>query len=279
MEWTGTPSNRRWRELFATVFSGQTAAGGVGPETIPAEAVQPAAAPPEKTAEPVKASAQAQPEKSANTTQASTENSTGATQEKSTTTPAESSGSNTASAQSDASSTTSSNQAVSVNATSSSASQAVQTTSTQAPAEARTLTVAQQIVDQMQGAIQAGKSSIHIQLYPKELGGIELHLISGAHGVSVSVYTEQAETGKMLENQLSQLRQSLSEAGVKLSNLDINQGQQMAYAQQGGAFSQHSQRGSAAYIRRLDQEDELALEKTKIPLGKSLSATGIDYRI
>lgn len=159
----------------------------------------------------------------------------------------------------------------------------VQVASGETVAASSSLSVVQQIVAQMEGAIQTGKSSLNIQLNPKELGGIELHLVSSAHGVSVTMIAEQASTGRMLEDKSSQLRQSLADSGVHLSALGIRQGGQgsvMSHAQQqGSAYAQHSQRGSEAYIRRLDAEDERNAELAKTLPGRSLSPVGVDYLI
>jgi flagellar hook-length control protein FliK len=52
----------------------------------------------------------------------------------------------------------------------------------------------------------------------------------------VTFFAEQASTGKLLETQLDQLRNSLLDSGVHLSGLDI--GQHGQSGQKGGSFEQ-----------------------------------------
>ena len=99
-----------------------------------------------------------------------------------------------------------------------------------------TMNVIEQITNQMKARIKSGETSISIQLDPGELGKIEVQMTHNAQGVSVSFITEQASTGQLLESQVSQLRQSLKEAGVQLTNLNISQHHQPN--QEGGAFKQ-----------------------------------------
>lgn len=77
---------------------------------------------------------------------------------------------------------------------------------------------------------------MHLQLNPKELGAIEVDMVSSSQGVQVTFFAEQASTGRLLETQLNQLRDSLIDAGVQLSGLNI--GQHNSQGQKGGAFSQ-----------------------------------------
>lgn len=156
--------------------------------------------------------------------------------------------------------------------------QAAQSSATAAVTTAQRVDLVQQLVAQMDGALQAGRTTMKIHLNPAELGAIELNLVSGANGISVSMVADQASTGKLLENQLSQLRQSLAEAGIQLANLNISQ-QNMANQQQSATFSQNSQRGAAAYVRRLDRADELENEVVSARARSVLTASAVDYRI
>ncbi len=162
--------------------------------------------------------------------------------------------------------------------------QAAQSSATAAVTTAQRVDLVQQLVAQMDGALQAGRTTMKIHLNPAELGAIELNLVSGANGISVSMVADQASTGKLLENQLSQLRQSLADAGIQLTNLDISQQnmanqQQNNAAQQSATFSQNSQRGAAAYVRRLDRADELENEVVSARARSVLTASAVDYRI
>ena len=98
------------------------------------------------------------------------------------------------------------------------------------------MNVIEQITSQMKARIKSGETSISMQLDPGELGKIEVQMTHNAQGVSVSFITEQASTGQLLESQVNQLRQSLKEAGVQLTNLNISQHHQPN--QEGGSFKQ-----------------------------------------
>ena len=96
--------------------------------------------------------------------------------------------------------------------------------------------VIQQVTNQLKPRIKIGETSMRLTLKPDELGSIEVEMVSTAQGVSVSFVTEQASTGQLLEAQVSQLKQSLKDAGVQLSNVNINQHNQPRH--EGGAFRQ-----------------------------------------
>jgi len=98
--------------------------------------------------------------------------------------------------------------------------------------------VVQQVIRQMNGRIKPGTSSMRLQLNPKELGAIEVDMVSSPQGLHVTFFAEQASTGRLLETQLNQLRDSLVNSGVQVSGLNI--GQHNTQGQKGGGFSQES---------------------------------------
>jgi len=145
-----------------------------------------------------------------------------------------------------------------------------------APIQARTLVdVVRQIASQMEASIQQGRSSIRVQLHPQELGGIDIRFASSAQGVSVTVYAEQASTGRLLEAQLNQLRQSLNDAGVNLAQLNIHH-ESPSHQSQGGLGGQ-SPRGRWSGGREISQEGSQLVERGE--RWQNLSVSGVDYRI
>jgi len=96
--------------------------------------------------------------------------------------------------------------------------------------------VAQQVIHQINVKLKSGPTSMHLQLNPKELGMIDVEMVSTSQGVSVTFFAEQSNTGKLLETQLNQLRESLIDSGVQLSGLNISQ--HGPSEQKGGFFSQ-----------------------------------------
>lgn len=92
-----------------------------------------------------------------------------------------------------------------------------------------------QVARAVEASIQSGKNFIRLQLHPHELGGLDVRLVSTTQGVSVTVFADQASTGRLLEMQIDQLRQTLAEAGVQLAHLDVQAqaqpGQQQGFTQ------------------------------------------------
>lgn len=132
-----------------------------------------------------------------------------------------------------------------------------------------------QIAGQMEASIQQGRSSLRLQLHPQELGGIDIRFASNSQGVHVTVYAEQASTGRLLESQLNQLRQSLTEAGVNLAQLNIHH-ESPSHQPQGG-FHGHNPRSRSFGGREIEQGNGLLMEQAE--RWQNLSVSGVDYRI
>jgi len=143
------------------------------------------------------------------------------------------------------------------------------------PVDAQATEIAQQVIRQMNVKIKNGPTSMHLQLNPKELGNIDVEMVSTSQGVRVTFFTEQANTSKLLETQLSQLRESLIDSGVQLSGLNISQ--HNLSEQKGGFFSQDKN------FTQSPQGDTTRSEPKPTetsPAGRNLGASGeVDYRI
>lgn len=137
--------------------------------------------------------------------------------------------------------------------------------------------VVQQVLRQMSVNLQNGPSSMRLQLNPKELGAIDVQMVKNSQGVSVTFFAEQAGTGRLLETQLDQLRQSLTNSGIQLSNLNIGQhgqfGQQGNFYKQAYPFAQQT-------IRAVAQEEASPdlLGRTRIERLDGQPA-GVDYHV
>jgi flagellar hook-length control protein FliK len=130
-----------------------------------------------------------------------------------------------------------------------------------------------QMTEQIEMLIQQGRSSLRVQLSPEYLGRIDIRLIQNSHGMSVTVLTEQAETGKLLEAQLDQLRQTLQDAGIQLSHLNI--GQQPQGSKNPWQLPDHKGRSLTS-----TPQMESAGEQEIQPLPTRLrTESGVDYRI
>ncbi len=106
------------------------------------------------------------------------------------------------------------------------------------PPAAGALTLAQQVINQVETAVQQGRRSLRLQLNPKELGAIEVRLVSSGGAMSVTLTADKAATGSLLEKQLEDLRSNLANAGVH--QVTVNVGHQPGSGQQGGTFSGES---------------------------------------
>jgi len=104
------------------------------------------------------------------------------------------------------------------------------------PMDVDAFEVVQQVVSQLKARGKNGETSIKVQLNPKELGAIEVEVTRDARGVSVNFAAEKIGTSQLLESHVEQLRQSLKEAGVQLSNLNVGQ----QYHEEGGDANRQS---------------------------------------
>jgi flagellar hook-length control protein FliK len=139
---------------------------------------------------------------------------------------------------------------------------------------ARAVEVAQQVVRQMKVNIKNGSTSMHLKLNPKELGVIDVDMVSNAQGVHVTFFAEQASTGRLLETQLSQLRDALVDSGVQLSGLNI--GQHNTQGQKGGAFS-HDTNFAPLPRQSFAERNE---DGSDAPAERSIGQSSeIDYRV
>lgn len=88
-------------------------------------------------------------------------------------------------------------------------------------AEAQTTNIIGQIARQMEKLTQTGRQTLRIQLYPHELGHIDLKITTTSQGVGVTMLADNPVTGKLLEGQMAQLRQNLTDAGIQIANMQI----------------------------------------------------------
>ena len=116
---------------------------------------------------------------------------------------------------------------------------------------------------------------MRLQMNPKDMGAIEVHMVSNAKGVSVTFFAEQAGTGQLLETQMDHLRQSLKDAGVQLTNLNISQHDQPK--QEGGFQKQDPHFGS--FSQRVAPQAETANKERARPERIGGSISEVDYLI
>lgn len=129
-----------------------------------------------------------------------------------------------------------------------------------------------QMVRTIQTSVQQGQSSLRLQLHPQELGSIDVRLVSNPHGVGVTVFADQASTGRLLEMQIDQLRVALQDAGVQISHLNVFQ------------QSQQRHEAPADWNRRPPNRRQTAFAGQDLPAadavdGPRLGQSMVDYRV
>jgi flagellar hook-length control protein FliK len=138
------------------------------------------------------------------------------------------------------------------------------------------LSVIQQVIDKIQEAVQEGHPSLRMQLNPKNLGAIDLRLVSNGQSVSITMIAEQPGTGQLLEKQMDQLRANLAGAGINLANVNI--GHQAANGQQGGGFTREPT--PERFMEGGRNTAESQLESGSSPYtNRAKTDSRIDYRI
>lgn len=142
------------------------------------------------------------------------------------------------------------------------------------PVEARPLELAQQLGKGIAETMTAGKNSLHVQIQPENMGRIDVHLVSKSDGMQVVLTTDSASTGKMLENNLSQLEKSLASAGLQISGLSVNsQGLQGRFT---NSFKEQKSSTSRSYP---NQSAVAAVPVEAIASRYSNPMSGYDFRV
>jgi flagellar hook-length control protein FliK len=143
-------------------------------------------------------------------------------------------------------------------------------------AEARNAGPVRQVSEGLENLIKSGQSSLRIQLNPKDLGRIELRLITGADGTSVIINAEHPVSSAMLESHLNDLRQSLADAGIQLNKLSV--GDWGSHHQ--STANQHSQQYKLPLAKEAGStwHEKSVAEAPTAPVSSGSSSL-VDYRI
>ncbi len=78
-----------------------------------------------------------------------------------------------------------------------------------------------QVADAVQIAVNNNDHSTTIRLQPAELGGVRIRLQMQNGQLHLSIEAERPQTGRLLEQQMPDLRQTLESGGIKLGDLSI----------------------------------------------------------
>jgi flagellar hook-length control protein FliK len=140
-------------------------------------------------------------------------------------------------------------------------------------AEAQNKEMVWQISQNVESMLKSRQTTLRLQLYPEELGRIDLRLTTGSAGMGVSLIAQQASTGQLLESQVATLRQALDQAGIHLAHLSV--GQQQSQASSGGSNRQG--RGQTGQ-RELNSVIQTTLDERRVTYSLNPSE-GLDYRV
>lgn len=138
--------------------------------------------------------------------------------------------------------------------------------------------IAGQIVEHAKLVNTAANSEMVIKLKPEHLGELTLKVVVESGAVSASFHSSNAEVRGVIENTLNQLRQEMSNQGIKVNYVGV-------YASL-DHFSGKDQRGNnqqyqmaKVKTKRADNADFIeAVEATGMK-GAEFASNGVDYRI
>ena len=146
--------------------------------------------------------------------------------------------------------------------------------------------VPRQIVEQARLLRRGADTQMVIKLHPEHLGELTLKVAVSANGaVNASFHSDNAQVRAIIENSLVQLKQELSNQGLKVDNVDVYAGLTDGQLPQGEgqqAWQQNHGQGSNSHIRNLGNGEDYGEETENIAAGiqdKAEAAEGVDYRI
>lgn len=138
--------------------------------------------------------------------------------------------------------------------------------------------IASQIVDQARLVTGQKNTEMIIQLKPEHLGELTLKVTVESGVVSASFHSNNSEVRNIIEASLPQLKQDLSNQGLKIENVGV-------YAGLGDFFSNGQQResqgGTEVKVQNKKIEEDFleALESTSSSTESTSDGSGVDYRI
>ncbi|MDR5658266.1 flagellar hook-length control protein FliK [Serpentinicella sp. ANB-PHB4] len=98
-----------------------------------------------------------------------------------------------------------------------------------------------------------GNSEISIQLVPENLGKLSFKITSRENIVTAQIFTETVQTKEIIEQNINDLRNALSEKGLTVTNLEVNVGQDSSAFKQKEAYYQSKKRQNRA-LNNVDDE-------------------------
>ncbi len=139
-------------------------------------------------------------------------------------------------------------------------------------AEAPRNEVISQIANQLDQMVKTNRSSVRMQLYPEELGHIDIKIVSTKAGIGVTMVADNANTQNALKSEMNSLKQNMQQAGIELSDLNIGQGQNSNKQQN---YEDRQMFDNFAYQHTYVSANNSIQTDKKV----QLQTTAVDYRI
>ncbi|MCE5284785.1 MAG: flagellar hook-length control protein FliK [Pelosinus sp.] len=145
--------------------------------------------------------------------------------------------------------------------------------------------IADQIVEQaklFKQPFDPNSSEMLIKLRPEHLGELTLKVAVDNGVVSASFHTNNAEVRSAIEASLPQLKQELSNQGLKVDNVDVYAGMSDFFSgsQQGELFrQQQQQQQQSAKFKNLNVTEDFVQAVEEKALPQVAGADGVDYRV
>lgn len=118
--------------------------------------------------------------------------------------------------------------------------------------------VVQQTFNQLEGMIQSGQKTLRVQLYPENLGHIELRVTSQNGSLQVVILADSSVTQQALQQHARDLQQTLQQSGVNLTGLTVGQrgDQEQSFSESYRAYQQQTKtNGRTASGEDIEQVD------------------------
>lgn len=131
--------------------------------------------------------------------------------------------------------------------------------------------ILQQLKNNFKTNMANNTSEVTIRLKPESLGKILLHLTSEGEKLSIKIFTESNLTKVLVEQNMSLLRQSLEEQGIRSKSINVEVGGDNL-SQQFNQQRGHQARGDTAYfINKKNGYTNLKVEEEQNPLLQNVS--------
>ncbi len=132
--------------------------------------------------------------------------------------------------------------------------------------------VINQVVNQLGQMVHSNRSTLRVQLYPEELGHIDLKVVTTKAGIDVTMIADRASTQEVLKSEMNSLKQNMHQAGIQLSDLNIGQRQNSNHQQ---LFDEKQSFSASGYQPKISSDKE-SIDSTK---QVQLRTSAIDYRV